>query len=234
MGACPMQTGYRRPGRVVAGFVVKIAGGPCIEMRLEMRKNDTDFATKDVTDVERPRLYKVILINDDFTPREFVVFILKAEFRMNEAQAQQVMLTANRARRLRGRGLHPGCRRDQGDAGDRCGAQKGVSAAVHHRAGGVKGWLRELLRLPAPNRAGWHQVVRMVLAALLAYLGTALVGLHHGYWAVITCLIIVQGSLGATIGAGIMRLAGTAAGVVLGGFGVFAAAAGSAGMGGFC
>ncbi len=84
----------------------------------------------------------------------------------------------------------------------------------------MKGWLRELLRLPAPNRAGWHQVVRMVLAALLAYLGTALVGLHHGYWAVITCLIIVQGSLGATIGAGIMRLAGTAAGVVLGGFGV--------------
>jgi uncharacterized membrane protein YccC len=84
----------------------------------------------------------------------------------------------------------------------------------------VKGGLRELLRLPAPSRAGWHQVVRMVLAALLAYLGTALVGLHHGYWAVITCLIIVQGSLGATIGAGIARLAGTAAGVVLGGIGV--------------
>ena len=84
----------------------------------------------------------------------------------------------------------------------------------------MKGWLRELLRLPAPNRAGWYQVVRMVLAALLAYFGTALVGLHHGYWAVITCLIIVQGSLGATIGAGIARLAGTAAGVVLGGLGV--------------
>jgi uncharacterized membrane protein YccC len=82
-------------------------------------------------------------------------------------------------------------------------------------------WLRELVRLPAPSRAGWYQVVRMVVAALLAFLGTGLVGLHHGYWAVITCLIIVQGSLGATIGAGILRLAGTAAGVVLGGFGVF-------------
>ncbi len=83
----------------------------------------------------------------------------------------------------------------------------------------MKAWLRELMRLPAPNRAGWHQVVRMVLAALLAYLGTALVGLEHGYWAVITCLIIVQGSLGATIGLGIARLAGTVAGVLLGGLG---------------
>ncbi|MET0679233.1 MAG: ATP-dependent Clp protease adaptor ClpS, partial [Bradyrhizobium sp.] len=32
--------------------------------------------------VERPRLHKVILVNDDFTPREFVVTVLKAEFRM--------------------------------------------------------------------------------------------------------------------------------------------------------
>jgi uncharacterized membrane protein YccC len=85
-------------------------------------------------------------------------------------------------------------------------------------------WLRArlqaMLLLPAPNRAGWYQAIRMTLAALLAYVATALVGLHHGYWAVITCLIIVQGSLGATIGAGIARLAGTAAGGVLGGLGV--------------
>src|SRR4051812_6188232 len=45
---------------------------------------------------ERPRLHKVILINDDFTPREFVVTVLKAEFRMNEEQAYSVMLTAHR------------------------------------------------------------------------------------------------------------------------------------------
>jgi ATP-dependent Clp protease adaptor protein ClpS len=61
-----------------------------------MSGNDTDLRTKTVPKVERPRLYKVILINDDFTPRDFVVFILKAEFRMNESQAQQVMLTAHR------------------------------------------------------------------------------------------------------------------------------------------
>ena len=51
---------------------------------------------KDEIKVERPRLHKVILINDDFTPREFVVMVLKAEFRMGEEQAQRVMVTAHR------------------------------------------------------------------------------------------------------------------------------------------
>jgi ATP-dependent Clp protease adaptor protein ClpS len=45
---------------------------------------------------ERPKLHKVILLNDDFTPREFVVTVLKAEFRMSEDQAHRVMITAHR------------------------------------------------------------------------------------------------------------------------------------------
>ena len=45
---------------------------------------------------ERPRLHKVMLINDDFTPREFVVTVLKGEFRMNEDQAYRVMITAHK------------------------------------------------------------------------------------------------------------------------------------------
>jgi ATP-dependent Clp protease adaptor protein ClpS len=51
---------------------------------------------KDDIKVERPRLHKVILVNDDYTPREFVVTVLKAEFRMSEDQALRVMLTAHR------------------------------------------------------------------------------------------------------------------------------------------
>src|SRR6267142_89511 len=51
--------------------------------------------TKVKTKTERPRLHKVILINDDFTPREFVVTVLKAEFRMTEDQAHKVMITAH-------------------------------------------------------------------------------------------------------------------------------------------
>ena len=46
--------------------------------------------------VERPRLHKVILVNDDFTPREFVVVVLKAESPMSEDQALRVMMTAHR------------------------------------------------------------------------------------------------------------------------------------------
>jgi ATP-dependent Clp protease adaptor protein ClpS len=45
---------------------------------------------------ERPKLHKVILLNDDFTPREFVVTVLKGEFHMTEDQAYNVMITAHR------------------------------------------------------------------------------------------------------------------------------------------
>jgi ATP-dependent Clp protease adaptor protein ClpS len=48
------------------------------------------------TTTERPRLHKVILVNDDYTPREFVVTVLKAEFRMTEDHAHKVMITAHR------------------------------------------------------------------------------------------------------------------------------------------
>lgn len=52
--------------------------------------------TKARPKVERPRLYKVILLNDDYTPRALVVRVLKAEFRMSEDQAYRVMMTAHR------------------------------------------------------------------------------------------------------------------------------------------
>src|SRR6185312_6650996 len=52
--------------------------------------------TKVQPKVERPKLYKVILLNDDYTPREFVVRVLKAEFRMTGDQALRVMITAHR------------------------------------------------------------------------------------------------------------------------------------------
>ena len=47
------------------------------------------------TKTQRPPLYKVILLNDDFTPREFVVQVLKAVFRMTADQAYRVMMTAH-------------------------------------------------------------------------------------------------------------------------------------------
>jgi ATP-dependent Clp protease adaptor protein ClpS len=61
-----------------------------------MNKIVTKPRTKVRTKTQRPRLHKVILINDDYTPREFVVTVLKAEFRMNEDQAYNVMITAHK------------------------------------------------------------------------------------------------------------------------------------------
>ena len=52
--------------------------------------------TRTTVQTERPRLHKVILFNDDYTPRDFVVAVLKAEFRLGEDRAQAVMLTAHR------------------------------------------------------------------------------------------------------------------------------------------
>jgi ATP-dependent Clp protease adaptor protein ClpS len=51
--------------------------------------------TKVKEKTQRPPLYKVILLNDDYTPREFVVQVLKAVFRMNEEQAYRVMMIAH-------------------------------------------------------------------------------------------------------------------------------------------
>lgn len=58
---------------------------------------DTDLKPKTETKkkTQRPRLYKVILLNDDYTPREFVVVVLKEVFRMSEEEAMHVMLTAH-------------------------------------------------------------------------------------------------------------------------------------------
>ena len=42
--------------------------------------------------LKRPPMFKVLLLNDDFTPMEFVVLVLKSFFGMNDDKATQVML----------------------------------------------------------------------------------------------------------------------------------------------
>jgi ATP-dependent Clp protease adaptor protein ClpS len=69
--------------------VIAEAGGSMSDIVIKPR-------TKVRPKTQRPRLHKVILLNDDFTPREFVVAVLKAVFRMNEDQAYRVMMTAHR------------------------------------------------------------------------------------------------------------------------------------------
>ena len=55
--------------------------------------DNTGFAaTTEKPKLKRPPLYKVVLINDDYTPMDFVVDVLRSYFSMNAEKATQVML----------------------------------------------------------------------------------------------------------------------------------------------
>jgi ATP-dependent Clp protease adaptor protein ClpS len=54
---------------------------------------DDDLAVQETRPkLKRPPLFKVLLLNDDFTPMDFVVFVLKSFFGMDEDKATQIML----------------------------------------------------------------------------------------------------------------------------------------------
>jgi ATP-dependent Clp protease adaptor protein ClpS len=55
-----------------------------------------EVVTKTKKKVKRPRLYKVLLHNDDYTTMEFVVYILKTVFHRPHTEATQVMLHVHR------------------------------------------------------------------------------------------------------------------------------------------
>lgn len=55
-------------------------------------KSDTSVVVKERVKVQRPPLYGVILLNDDYTPMEFVVMILEKHFNKDHEGATQIML----------------------------------------------------------------------------------------------------------------------------------------------
>ena len=52
---------------------------------------DTDVLTESETKLEKPKLFKVVLHNDDFTTMEFVVFVLQTVFKRSDAEAFSIM-----------------------------------------------------------------------------------------------------------------------------------------------
>ena len=70
--------------------------------RTEMSDDDPDrtpdkgvgvgVVTRTAPKTQRPSLYKVLLLNDDFTPQEFVVWLLEAVFHKNREEAVRIML----------------------------------------------------------------------------------------------------------------------------------------------
>ena len=55
-------------------------------------EDDAAVLTESETKLEKPKLYKVILHNDDFTTMEFVVYILQTVFMRSDSEAFTVML----------------------------------------------------------------------------------------------------------------------------------------------
>ena len=61
-------------------------------------EDGTNFGLSTQTRVrtKKPSLYRVLLLNDDYTPMEFVVHVLERFFGLNHAQAFEIMLTVHK------------------------------------------------------------------------------------------------------------------------------------------
>ncbi len=57
---------------------------------------DTSVVTKTRPKTAKPPLYKVMLLNDDYTPMEFVVMVLEKFFQIGHSQAVEIMLTVHK------------------------------------------------------------------------------------------------------------------------------------------
>ena len=60
------------------------------------RDGQTAIITRAKPKTQRPSMYKVLLLNDDYTPMEFVVHVLERFFGLNHAQAFEIMLTVHK------------------------------------------------------------------------------------------------------------------------------------------
>ncbi len=84
-----MKTSFANLQPVAARHPVMMSGGG-------HDGSDTSILTKTAPKTARPPLYKVMLLNDDFTPMEFVVHVLERFFGLNHAQSFDIMLTVHK------------------------------------------------------------------------------------------------------------------------------------------
>lgn len=64
--------------------------------RMPSRKQSNSVLEAERTKLQPPRLFKVMLLNDDFTPMDFVIVVLQRFFAMDREQATRVMLDVHR------------------------------------------------------------------------------------------------------------------------------------------
>ena len=63
------------------------------------RRTESDTAVQERVRTQKPKMYRVLLLNDDFTTMEFVVEILEVIFFKSPAEATQIMLQVHKAGR---------------------------------------------------------------------------------------------------------------------------------------
>ena len=80
----------RGPGSVLLGTPAAAAREP--RRTPESPGSGTAVITRTRTQTKRPNMYRVLLLNDDYTPMEFVILVLQAIFNKNPDQANQIML----------------------------------------------------------------------------------------------------------------------------------------------
>lgn len=59
-------------------------------------EGETNVITKTKPKTQRPPMYKVLMLNDDYTPMEFVVHVLERFFGVSHSQAVEIMLTVHK------------------------------------------------------------------------------------------------------------------------------------------
>lgn len=59
---------------------------------MSVSKSESALLAQKKVEQKQPPLYKILLLNDDFTPMDFVIEVLKVFFSMNQEQATHIML----------------------------------------------------------------------------------------------------------------------------------------------
>ena len=100
--------------------------------KLAHSDEDTSVAIKERVLAKKPPLYAVLLINDDYTPMEFVIAVLEKHFDKDHAAATDVMLKVHKEGQAVC-GVYPyEIARNQGLSGDRRVEKTGISFTVHY------------------------------------------------------------------------------------------------------
>jgi len=75
---------------------IGLSDSSLVDGTMANQRQDGSLLEAEKTRLKPPPLYKVLLLNDDYTPMDFVVVVLQTVFAMSREKATQVMLQVHR------------------------------------------------------------------------------------------------------------------------------------------